>query len=846
MDNTESTIAPKPAAPAYNEDAIKVLEGLSAVRKRPGMYIGDTTQRGLHHLVYEVVDNSIDEAMAGHASEIHVTIHPDESITVVDNGRGIPVGPYRHENPQFNGKPTLEIVLTVLHAGGKFDRDSYKVSGGLHGVGVSVVNALSEWLEVEVRRDGAVHTMGFERGAVSEKLTTTASGITDTGTKVTFHPDPQIFPVIEFKFETLSTRLRELAYLNPGVTIQLSDERPTGKTETYRFEKGIVEFVSHLNEGKNVLHEPIFFRRQSDAPPGDSLYGLVVEIAIQYNDSYSDTIFTFANNINTIEGGTHLSGFRSALTRTMNHYLRQTNILKGDAPLPTGDDWREGLAAIISVKVSEPQFEGQTKTKLGNGEVEGFVQTVVNELLGRWCEEHPSDARRVANKGVTASNAREAARKARELTRRKGALDSGGLPGKLADCTSNDVARSEMYIVEGDSAGGSAKGGRDREYQAILPLKGKILNVEKARLDKVLGFEEIRVIIQALRCGIGEDFDISKLRYGKIIIMTDADVDGSHIRTLLLTFFFRHMPDLIRQGRIYIAQPPLYQVTRGRKSEYVLNERKLRNTLTELGLDGTQLLLRDESGQELGRIAGPELRPIVTMLEQLDELISIVIRRGISFVDLLARRSDDPEGLNRLPRRRVQFGGESLFFWSESDELRVLTDRGIAIDPLTSEAYLLTSDGGRMTIPRAELHEVRELEKLFPLLAAAGIHIDDYALTQEIDVSGQKLPTKYGLVISHNGEPEILNMPNVPSILAGIHEVGRKGMEIKRFKGLGEMDAEQLWETTMNPANRTLLKVTWDAAGEAEQLFSILMGENVEQRRRFIEEHALEVKNLDV
>ncbi|MEX0741198.1 MAG: DNA gyrase subunit B, partial [Phycisphaeraceae bacterium] len=519
--------AGSPAQPAYDEQSIKVLEGLAAVRKRPGMYIGDTTLRGLHHLVYEVVDNSIDEAMAGHANEIRLTINADESITVVDNGRGIPVGPYRHTNPNLDGKPTIEIVMTVLHAGGKFDRDSYKVSGGLHGVGDSVVNALSEWLEAEVCREGEAHTIKFERGDMIEPLKVIGS-CSKPGTKISFRPDPEIFPEISFSYDTLAGRMREMAYLNPGLTIHIADERDESKADTFHFDDGILEFVKHVNAGKTTVCEPLYFKRE------DNEQGLVVEVALQYTDSYSETILSFANNINTMEGGTHLSGFRSGLTRSLNNYARSANIIKNGQP-PSGDDWREGIGCILSVKVAEPQFEGQTKTKLGNSEVEGFVMGAVNEAVSLWCEEHPQEAKRVCQKGLMAAQAREAARRARELTRRKGALDSQGLPGKLADCQSNDVEVSEVYIVEGDSAGGSAKGGRDREYQAILPLKGKILNVEKARLDKILGFEEIRTIIQALRCGIGEDFDSSKLRYGKVIIMTDADVDGSHIRTLLLT-----------------------------------------------------------------------------------------------------------------------------------------------------------------------------------------------------------------------------------------------------------------------------------------------------------------------
>ncbi len=824
----------------YSEQSIKVLEGLAAVRKRPGMYIGDTTPRGLHHLVYEVVDNAIDEAMAGYCDEVSITINADESVTIVDNGRGIPVGPYHHENPTLDGKPTVEIVMTILHAGGKFDRDSYKVSGGLHGVGVSVVNALSEWLECEVARDGKGYTIAFERGLPTAPLKQIGERST-TGTKVTFRPDPDIFPEIAFSYELVAGRMRELAYLNPGLTIRLEDERPGGKSDAFKFDDGILEFIRHVNEGKQALCEPIYFRRSDDA------VGLECEIAMQYTDAFNETLLTFANNINTLEGGAHLSGFKTALTRTLNYYARNANLLKRDQA-PSGDDWREGLTAIISVKVSEPQFEGQTKTKLGNSEVEGFVQGAVNEALSTWCEEHPSDARRMCQKGLMAAQAREAARKARDLARRKGALDSGGLPGKLADCTSKNVESSEVYLVEGDSAGGSAKGGRDREFQAILPLKGKIINVEKARLDKVLAFEEIRTIIQALKCGIGDDFDPEHLRYGKIIIMTDADVDGSHIRTLLLTFFFRQMPELIRQGRVFIAQPPLYQVSRGKKSEYVLNERRMRNVLTDLGLDGTELIIRNDDGEQVRRVDAEEMREVTGLLNQLDELATIVQRRGIPFTEFLALRADDPEGENRLPRIRVQVGAEDLYFWNEQDEQIELRKRGLATDPMnTGDAATAGSGESNHRIIRKELHEVRELEKLLPKLEEKGLPIEDYALVQEESVSGEKLPTRYALATTNGSDDrKVIDVPNIASIINEIHNIGRHGMEIKRYKGLGEMDAEELWLTTMDPSNRTLMRVTWDAASEAEQLFSILMGENVEQRRKFIEDHALEVKNLDV
>ncbi|MBI1375417.1 MAG: DNA topoisomerase (ATP-hydrolyzing) subunit B [Phycisphaera sp.] len=845
----EETPAPAPQQPDppsgsgdYTEDSIKVMEGLAHVRKRPAMYVGGTDLRGMHHLVWEVVDNAIDEALAGHCDEIHVTIHGDESITVADNGRGIPVGAFKHENPRLNGRPTVEIVLAELNAGGKFDSNSYKVSGGLHGVGVSCVNALSEWLEVEVARNGKLHAMSFERGEVADQLSVVGDSEPNvTGTKITWRADREIFGDIQHKYDVIAGRLRERAYLNPGIKIVVVDERHGGKTETFQFEDGIVEMVRDQTGAQSTLHEPIYVKAEGEDGR------LTCEVALCYVDSYNESITTFANNINTVDGGTHLSGFKTALTRTLNNYAKKTNLLKGDTA-PSGDDWREGMVAVISVKIPNPQFEGQTKGKLLNGEVEGMVNTSVGEALNSWLEEHPGDAKRICQKAILAAQAREAARKARELTRRKGALDSGGLPGKLADCMSKDVHRSELYLVEGDSAGGPAKQGRDRDYQAILPLKGKILNVEKARLDKILGFEEIRIMIQALRCGIGEEFDISKLRYGKIIIMTDADVDGSHIRTLLLTFFFRQMGDLLKQGRVFIAQPPLYLVTRGRKKEYVLNERRLLNTLTDLGLDGTDLVIRNDDGDEIRRYNGDDLRRVLRLLEQLDELATVVRRRGINFVDFLALRNDDPTQKNRLPRIHVQHSGEDLWFWSETDEQAELKARGIAIDPLTSTAYQLTSSNEKIAVPRHELHEVRELERLFPMLEEASVPIADYALTQEISVSGEKLPTRYALYTTNGSDAsgKLIEVANIASIVDGVHDIGRTGMEIKRFKGLGEMNADQLWETTMDPTNRTLLRVTMDAAGEAEQLFSILMGENVEQRRKFIEDHALEVKNLDV
>src|SRR5688572_1654487 len=642
----EQTNAKAPLAPntEYNESMIQVLEGVEHVRKRPSMYIGDTTARGLHHLVYEIVDNSIDEAGAGFCRSILVKINADGSCSVVDDGRGIPVGIHPKE-----GIPTVEVVFAKLGAGGKFEHNAgsaYKVSGGLHGVGASVVNALSEWVEIEVSREGKVHHMEFERGKKSSDLKVIGSR-DKTGTKVTFKPDKQIFPDVEFKYEVLASRMRELAYLNEGLHIAIEDER-TNKREEFKFNEGLIEFIRHMNEGKQALHPNVIYFKKEDPETK-----LLVEVAMQYNDGYAETILSFANNINTHEGGTHLSGFKTALTGTVNRYAESSGLLKDVRP--TGDDLREGLTAIVSVKVPEPQFEGQTKTKLGNSEVEGFVSSVISERLGRYLEENPKEAKIVFEKGLLAAEAREAARKARELTRRKNSLEGGGLPGKLADCRSKSNEDTELFLVEGDSAGGSAKQGRDSNVQAILALKGKILNVEKANLVKMLGHEEIRTIISAMGCGIRDDFNIDKRRYGKIIIMTDADVDGSHIRTLLLTFFFRHMQELIKAGRIYVAQPPLYLVTRRKKDEYVLNERAMRATLTTLGIDGTQLIVRDadDATKVIRAISGADLRKVVELLEKLEEMVKVVQRRGLLFDRVLAHRAE----FGKLPQYYVIIDG---------------------------------------------------------------------------------------------------------------------------------------------------------------------------------------------
>ena len=841
----QATEAEAGAAPGsagvYDESMIRVLEGVEHVRARPGMYIGDTTLRGLHHLVWEIVDNSIDEAMAGRCKTIAVKVNADQSCTVTDDGSGIPVGIHPTE-----GVPTVEVVFAKLGAGGKFDHganSAYKVSGGLHGVGASVVNALSEWIEVEVSRDGKIHHMEFERGKKSSDLKVIGKS-NKTGTKVTFKADKQVFPDIEFRYDVLAKRMREMAYLNQGLHLVIEDER-TGKKEEFKYDQGLLEYVKYLNDGKVVLHPIISFSKTDEAS------GMSIEVALQYNDGYNETIESFANNINTHEGGTHLSGFKTALTGTVNRYAESAGLIKDVRP--SGDDVREGLIAVLSVKLPEPQFEGQTKTKLGNSEVEGFVSSAVSERLGSFMEEHPKEAKTIFQKGVLAAEAREAARKARELTRRKNALESGGLPGKLTDCRSRSNEDTELFLVEGDSAGGSAKQGRDSNVQAILALRGKIINVEKAALHRMLENEEIRTIIQALGTGIREEFDLSKRRYGKIVIMTDADVDGSHIRTLLLTFFFRHMNELIRAGRVYAAQPPLYQVSRKKKVEYVLNERTMRDKLTELGIEGAELMVRDpDTGKESRRLGGEELKQVCTLLGDLGEAVKIVERRGIDFADYLAKR--DANG--NLPMYRVILDGEEHFFHLVEDRDTFLREAGIVVEeeaagaPDTEGVVAPAADAAakeedasweRLSL-NMEMHEAKDLEALFRRLSDVGLSIDDYFLVQEESVSGEKLQTRYALV----SDGRTTDIAGVAQILPQIHAIGKQGMEVKRFKGLGEMNAEELWDTTLDPARRKLLRISLEEAGEAERLFSVLMGEDVERRRQYIEDHALEVKNLDV
>ncbi len=822
----------------YDASNIKILGGVEAVRKRPEMYIGDRGVGGLHHLVYEVLDNSIDEALAGHCDSITVRIQADGSCSVEDNGRGIPVE--KHKEAKVSA---LEVVLTTLHAGGKFDSDSYKVAGGLHGVGVSVVNALSEWLEVDVYRDGEHWHFECKQGkkcGPAEKI----GSANKRGTKVTFMPDDQIFGDLEFHYDTLLKRIRELAYLNAGLKISFRDDR-TDKKETFQFNEGLRAFIKHLNEGKTVLHDDVIYMSKDDPESR-----LTCEVAMQYNDGYNENVLVFANNICNIDGGTHLSGFRTAMTRTMNVYARSNKLLKEDQNT-TGEDLREGLTAVVAVRLPNPQFEAQTKVRLTNPEVDSFVQTVVNEQLGHYLEEHPPEAKRILNKAIQAAAAREAARKARELTRRKGALSSASLPGKLWDCASKEKATTEIFIVEGDSAGGSAKGGRDRNTQAILPLKGKILNVEKARVEKMLAHEEIRTMISALGTGIGADeFDVEKCRYGKIILMTDADVDGAHIRTLLLTFLFRQMPDLLNKRMIYIAQPPLYEVkTKGKKdSEYVLTENEMRRRMIGRGLQGTELVIRNlDGGKTKGKkpdkdaerkVASQKLEEMVKLLADVERTVGVLNRRGIRFTEFIAKHYDG----EKLPRYMIRRQGqdEPEIFYDAAAYERRLDELGASKNGKNGDK---PNGEEEPTVTGEELREVARIEQINQKLKADfALDLTDFLLQAEKSDSGEALPTKFVLV---HGE-DTHEIASLGDICPAIRTIGGKGIDIKRFKGLGEMNAEQLWDTTMNPETRTLLHVRLDDAGEADRLFSVLMGDDVEGRRRYIQEHALEVQNLDV
>ena len=838
-ENTSKTENPKvDQNDVYDSSKIQKLEGLEGVRKRPDMYIGDTNERGLHHCVFEIVDNSIDEALAGHCSKITVSIHNDGSCSIEDDGRGIPVDIH----PKYK-IPALELVMTNLHAGGKFGKGAYQVSGGLHGVGAKCVNAVSEWFEVEVRRDGKVHKMEFSRGLTTQQMKVIGE-TKRTGTRIAFLPDPEIFLTTrEFNFELLSKRLRELAFLNPGIEITFNDERDN-RSENFLFKDGIAEYVSFLNENKNILHEePISFHGEAPTPNPDLDANIVVDIAFQYNDGYSDQIYAYANSIHNIEGGTHLSGFRTALTRVVNNYAKQNGLLKDKDPSLSGDDAREGLTAVISVKVPEPRFEGQTKTKLSNGEVDGIVQKITGEELKYHFETNPQIAKKLIDKCLNAARAREAARKARE-TVRKGALSSGGLPGKLADCSSKDPSISELYIVEGDSAGGSAKQGRDRATQAILPIRGKLLNVEKARLDKVLNNNEIRTLITAVGTGIGDHegdgaFDATKARYHKIILMTDADVDGAHIRTLLLTFLFRQMRGLIESGYVYIAQPPLYKIKRKRREQYVDNDPQLNRILLELGSEDVTLIRNRDDRQ----LSGAQIDELVEALSRLEVVGRGVTRYGCDFASYLDQH--EAENYN-LPRyvARIRTGNEESFRFLKNDDERSafhnefeLTDANVG-DTVVRE---IQNEEGLKIQQRISLHEIfesTEMSKLLRDLAEAGIDTHQFTKTEA---------PRYSLV-ENLGDPkkeERIELFSIIELVDNIRAIGRRGLSIQRYKGLGEMNPKQLFETTMDPASRRLLKVNIADAAAADNTFSMLMGEDVPSRRAFIEDNALNVSHLD-
>ncbi len=789
----------------YTAASIKVLKGLEAVRKRPAMYIGSTGPGGLHHLVYEVVDNSIDEVLAGYCSEIDVIIHVDCSVTVIDNGRGIPVGMHKKEK-----RPAPEVVMTTLHAGGKFDTKSYQVSGGLHGVGVSVVNALSSRLDLEIKRDGGVYTQSYERGKVVTKLKRIGK-TKKTGTKVTFEPDKEIFDAVEFHFEILSQRLRELSFLNNGLKITLVDER-SDKMNEFLYKGGIKEFVQYLNQNKTILNpKPIYFQYKKDS--------VVVEMALQYNASYSETIFSFVNNINTTEGGTHLIGFKAGLTRSINSYANANNLIKDLDQNLSGDDTREGLCAVLSLKIINPQFEGQTKTKLGNSEVKGIVESIVNEQLSTYLEENPTVAKKVVLKILEAARAREAARTARDLARRKGVLDSTSLPGKLADCQEKDPARSEIFIVEGDSAGGSAKQARDRRHQAILPLKGKILNVEKAKFDKIIKSEEIGIIISALGAGVEQaDFNLEKLRYHKVIIMTDADVDGSHIRTLIMTFFYRQMPQLVENGHLYIAQPPLYKITKGKSIQYLRDERSYEKyIITKISEE-----FKVKMNRQKEYISGEKFRKFLYRIIAKKNFIQLLERKNYPFflIDIL-----------------LSSGVEDTDFLRKKNQLEkiqsLLTEKGITSDLSLDEEH--------------GLHELAVSFQINGMNVSCKVNSDlitsaEYRNLCKIHKELENLRTPFH-VLSNS---EKVKIENEAKLLDFLFQRAKKGVVIQRYKGLGEMAPQQLWETTMDPEERYLLKVTIQDAVEADKIFTILMGEDVESRRNFIEENALEAQNLDI
>ena len=864
VDATSKAAAPKEGG-GYSAENITVLEGLAAVRLRPAMYIGSTGEQGLHHLVYEVVDNSVDEALGGHATRIDVTIHVDNSITVVDDGRGIPV-----DDKVINGEkmPAVQVVLTMLHAGGKFDASNYKVSGGLHGVGVSCVNALSEEFDVEIWRDGHAWEQDYSKGAPISLLRKMGPS-KRKGTKVHFLPDKSIFTVTEFNYDTLAQRLRELAFLNKGLEIHLTDERTTdaktgeSKHQEFKYAGGIAEFIKHINKGKAVLHEkPIYMEAERD--------NVAMEIALQYNDAYSETVFTFANNINTVDGGTHLSGFKTALTRTINAAGQSLGLFKDVKENLSGDDVREGLVVVISVKLSQPQFEGQTKGKL-NSDIAGTVQAFVNERLGGFLEQNPQVAKRIINKAIDAARAREAARKARDLTRRKGALDGGGLPGKLADCSERQPDRCELYLVEGESAGGTAKQGRDRRFQAILPLKGKILNVEKARYDKMLGHEEIRAMITALGCGIGkDDFDASKLRYGKLILMTDADVDGSHIRTLLLTFFFRHMTELIKRGHVYIAQPPLYRIKKGKFEQYIKDDREYVSVMVKRASDG--MVIR--YGEGGARLEGAALTKFMGQLNDYLGFYDKVQKRlrnekvADDFIELFAH-----EGA--LPAKREDFQSETKLVEMQTRlkalvkeyQFRAVGEPVLDEEHQTWSVSFTDSQGAvrKLDWALANAAETRQLLGKYAQIKdyLKGPFFIEYAVktakqeaAEEADdaAADEVVSTEAATEAVAEAKPskraraaqDPVEKKTARDVFEYVIEQGRKEYQVQRYKGLGEMTAPQLWETTMDPERRTLLQVKLEDIAACEEIFTTLMGEDVESRRKFIEENALDVKNLDI
>ncbi|MGN6641431.1 MAG: DNA topoisomerase (ATP-hydrolyzing) subunit B [Verrucomicrobiota bacterium] len=834
-DLSDEKIAPVNATVVsdYGSAQLGKLEGLEAVRKKPGMYIGGTDERALHHCVSEVLDNSVDEHLAGHCNRIEVTIHVDGSISIRDNGRGIPVDIH----PQYK-IPGVEMVLTTLHSGGKYGQGGYKFSGGTHGVGAKCVNAVSEWFEVEVSRNGQVHHMEFERGKTVKKLEVIGKA-KGTGTLITFKPDPEIFrDTVEFKYDRISQRLRELAFLNSGLEIVFTDERSSEvKTETYYYKDGVEEFVKQLNKNKEPLHpKPISFRKETKERNEEKDIEVHVEVVLQYNDSYNDQVLCYTNTIHNPDGGTHLSGFRSALTRAINQYSKSNNLLKDKDPQITGDDVREGLTAVISVKHSDPKFESQTKVKLLSPEVESIVGSVSYEGLMSYFDANPPIAKRIIDKGLNAARAREAARKAREAVR-KSALTGGGLPGKLADCSDRDPENTELYIVEGDSAGGSAKQGRDRKFQAILPLRGKLINVEKARLDKVLQNNEIRTMITAVGTGIGDGegegaFNLEKLRYHKIIIMTDADVDGSHIRTLLLTCFYRQMPQLIKQGFVYIAQPPLYSITRKKRTDYIDDDAQLNRILLQNGTEEVRLK-NIADGREF---SPKQLEEILTLLESLDKHATYIRRLGGDFADYVDKRDKD----GTLPQHMVKVrdgNDETVHYFLTNEELENF--KGANNDLFGTDTEVeRRKDGPTRRASVYDLHlESKAIADLLDKLMKKGLAVDHYA--------AQDKPL-FELIEGDGDKAAVTPLFSIPEILSGVKAVGKKGIQMYRFKGLGEMDAKELFETTMNPVKRKLLRIELTDAIEAEEMFTRLMGEEVEPRRQFIQDNALNVRNLDV